>query len=149
MKNLFYINLVLISLLYACNSKQEQLLCKTWQVSDVQFLEEEKALVQSDTLQGNQLEVSKRNIREILLKNIYQFNDDGTFITGNAVAESEGKWELSNKAIRFTIGTGEKKKDKKIPLEKLTEDSLIFTMEKDQTTLPVRLILTPITVAND
>jgi hypothetical protein len=122
------------------------MLCKTWQVSDVQFYNVEKAIVLSDTLQGDQIEVAKVNLREMLMKNIYAFPEDGTFKTGNAIAEAGGKWKLRNDALVFMIDNEEGTKKKEIPVEKLTDDSLILAMGNDQTSLKVRLILTPVIV---
>lgn len=122
------------------------MLCKTWQVSDVQFYNVEQAIVLSDTLQGDQIEVAKVNLRDMLMKNIYAFNEDGTFKTGNAIAEAGGEWKLKNDALVFMVDNEEGTKKKEIPVEKLTEDSLILAMGNDQTSLKVRLILTPVIV---
>lgn len=122
------------------------MLCKTWQVSDVQFYNVEQAIVLSDTLQGDQIEVAKVNLRDMLMKNIYAFHEDGTFKTGNAIAEAGGDWKLKNDALVFMIENEEGTKKKEIPVEKLTDDSLILAMGNDQTSLKVRLILTPVIV---
>ncbi|MFN5920088.1 MAG: hypothetical protein ACK45I_02185, partial [Bacteroidota bacterium] len=134
----------ILFMIFACSNKREQMLCKTWQVSDVQFYNVEQAIVLSDTLQGDQIEVAKGNLRDMLMKNIYAFDEDGTFKTGNAVAEAEGEWKLKNDALLFVVVNEEGKKKKEVPVEKLTDDSLILAMGNDQTSLKVRLILTPV-----
>jgi hypothetical protein len=135
-----------VMLFAACTGKREQMLCKTWQVSEVEFYNVEQAIVLSDTIQGNQIEVAKSNLRELLMKNIYSFSTDGTYKTGNAVAESNGEWNLKSDMLVFIAENEEGKKRKEVPVEKLTDDSLILAMGNDQTSLKVRLILTPVIV---
>lgn len=120
------------------------MLCKTWVVSDVRFTNIEDALVHTDTIQGNELETRKLIIREMLMKNVYAFHDDGTYKTGNAVASAEGKWKLSGNAIKF-ISDNKELKPKLVDIEYLGEDSLVLNMEKDKTSLAVVLLLVPIT----
>jgi hypothetical protein len=127
--------------LLSCNNKEKNMLCKTWQVSDVQFLNEKETLVQSDTMQGNQQEVAKTILKELLMKNIYEFKADGSYMTGNAAANAEGQWELKGDAIRFI---GKEGKEKLVPIAKLQNDTLILLMQKDQTSLNVKLIMTPL-----
>ncbi len=131
--------------LVSCNSKEKKMLCKTWQVSDVIFLNEAESLVQSDTLQGNMQEVTKTLISDVLKKNIHQFNADGSYLTGNAVAETEGEWELEGKSIRFITKKDGKKNDKIIPIDRLTNDTLILIMTSDQSSMQMKLVLTPLT----
>lgn len=126
-----------------CTNKKEQMLCKTWIVSDVRFTNVEQATVHTDTIKGNELETRKLMIREMLMKNIYSFNDDGTYKTGNAVASAEGKWKLSGSAIKF-ISDNQDVSPKLISIEHLSEDSLLLNMENDKTSLAVSLLLLPI-----
>lgn len=135
--------ILLILLLAGCSGKKEEQLCKTWQVSDVVFLNESQSLVQSDTMQGNMQQVTKEVLSNVLKKNIYEFKNDGTYLTGNAMANSEGKWELEGKSIRFITEKEGKRTDKMIPIEKLQDDTLILILENDQSSLQMKLILTP------
>ena len=102
MKNLFLISISLL-ILASCSSKEKKLLCKRWQVYDVVFMNEKEATVQSDTMQGNMQKVTENILKDILMKNIYEFNTDGTYKTGNASASSTGKWELNGKKIKFIL----------------------------------------------
>jgi hypothetical protein len=131
-------------LLVACTNKKEQMLCKRWQVSDVIFLNEKEATVQSDTMQGNMLERTEIILKDVMMKNIYEFKDDGTYLTGNAAANAGGEWELSGNNIRFISKKGDEKKEKIVPIEQLQEDTLVLLLKQDQTTLDMKLILTPI-----
>lgn len=131
-------------LITACSNKKREMLCKTWQVSDVQFMNEKEATVISDTMKGNQIEVAKFQLREILMKNIYQFKDDGTYITGNESANAEGNWDLDGDAIRFTAKKDGETKEKRVKIEKFERDTLILLMQNDQTSLKVKLMLTPL-----
>lgn len=135
--------ILLILLIAGCSGKKEEQLCKTWQVSDVVFLNESQSLVQSDTMQGNIQQVTKEVLSNVLKKNIYEFKDDGTYLTGNAMANAEGKWELEGKSIRFITEKEGKRTDKMIPIEKLQDDTLILILENDQSSLQMKLILTP------
>ncbi len=135
--------ILLILLIAGCSGKKEEQLCKTWQVSDVVFLNESQSLVQSDTMQGNMQQVTKEVLSNVLKKNIYEFKDDGTYLTGNAMANAEGKWELEGKSIRFITEKEGKRTDKMIPIEKLQDDTLILILENDQSSLQMKLILTP------
>lgn len=136
---------IVVMLFSSCHNKQKENLCKTWQVSDVIFLNEAESLVQSDTMQGNIQEVTKTLISDVLKKNIHQFNSDGTYLTGNAAAESEGKWELQGQSILFISEKDGKKNEKIIPFEKLTKDTFIMIMKSDQSSMQMKLILTPLT----
>lgn len=142
MKNLFLIGTLLI-LLASCSNKDKKILCKRWQVYDVVFVNEKEATVQSDTMQGNMHKVTETILKDILMKNIYEFNADGTYRTGNAAASATGKWELSGKSIRFILDSDKEKKEKEIPYEKLENDSLILLMKNDQTSFQMKLILIP------
>ncbi len=135
--------ILLILLMAGCSGKKEEQLCKTWQVADVVFLNESQSLVQSDTMQGNMQQVTKEVLSNVLKKNIYEFKDDGTYLTGNAMANAEGKWELEGKSIRFITEKEGKRTDKMIPIEKLQDDTLILILENDQSSLQMKLILTP------
>jgi hypothetical protein len=65
-------------------------------------------------------------------------------MTGNAAASSGGEWAFSGNNIRFIIDNKEDKKEKMVPIEKLQEDTLIVLLKQDQTTIQMKLILTPI-----
>lgn len=134
----------MLLLLAACTNGKEQLLCKQWQVSDVVFINEKESIVQSDTMQGNLQKRTQMILRDVMMKNIYEFNSDGTYKTGNAAATAEGEWELSGNNIRFISRKNGEKKEKTVPIEKLQEDSLVVVLQQDQTTVPMKLILTPI-----
>ena len=134
----------LMLLIVACGNRNEELLCKQWQVSDVVFINEKEAMVQSDTMQGNLQKRTEVILRDVMMKNIYEFKDDGTYRTGNAAATAEGEWELKGNNIRFISRKNGEKKEKTVPIEKLQEDTLIVLLQHDQTTVPMKLILTPI-----
>lgn len=136
--------LPLMLLVAACSNRKEQLLCKQWQVSDVVFINEKEAMVQSDTMQGNLQKRTEMILRDVMMKNIYEFKDDGSYRTGNAAATSEGEWELKGNNIRFISHKNGEEKTKDFPIEKLQEDTLIVVLQDDQTTVPMKLILTPI-----
>lgn len=136
--------LPMLLLLVGCSNQKEKLLCKQWQVSDVVFINEKEALVQSDTMQGDLQKQTEMMLREVMMKNIYEFKDDGTYRTGNAAASSEGEWELSGNNIRFISHHNGEEKEKKFPIEKLQEDTLVVVLRDDQTTVPMKLVLTPI-----
>ncbi len=144
--NKWYLTLVLLSIisLFGCNGKREKMLCKRWQVSDVQFINESEAMVQSDTMQGNMQLQTEMMLRDVMMKNIYEFKDDGTYMTGNAAASSGGEWAFSGNNIRFIMDGKEGKKEKMVPLEKLQDDTLIVLLKQDQTTIQMKLVLTPI-----
>jgi hypothetical protein len=146
MTNKWYFTLVLLGLLglASCNGKREKMLCKRWQVSNVLFINETEAMVQSDTMQGNMQHRTELMLRDVMMKNIYEFKDDGTYMTGNAAASSGGEWAFSGNNIRFIIDNKEDKKEKMVPIEKLQEDTLIVLLKQDQTTIQMKLILTPI-----
>lgn len=127
----------------SCSSKQEKTLCRTWQVSDVRFNHIEKTMVQSDTIKGDEQRIRMMLLEDALMLNVYTFNVDGTYKTGNAAASSEGKWELNGNNIAF-ISLEKAGKEKKFKIEHLSEDSLILNMRNDQTTESVELLLTPI-----
>jgi hypothetical protein len=143
MKNLFLTGVLLV-LLISCSNKEKKFLCKRWQVYDVVFVNEKEATVQSDTMQGNIHKVTENILKDILMKNIYEFNADGTYKTGNAAASSTGKWELNRKSILFTLDNDKEKKGKEIPFEKLVNDTLIMLMKNDQTSFQMKLILIPL-----
>lgn len=142
----FFYSTLMISLvlLASCNNAKEKMLCKRWQVSDVLFINEKEATVQSDTMQGNLQHRTEIILKDVMMKNIYEFRDDGTYLTGNAAANAEGKWELSGNNIKFISDNGEEKKEKIVPVEKLQDDSLVLLLKQDQTTIQLKLILTPI-----
>ena len=82
MKNLF-LTITSLILLVSCSNKEKKMLCKRWQVYDVVFMNEKEATFQSDTMQGNIHKVTENILKDILMKNIYEFNADGTYKTGN------------------------------------------------------------------
>lgn len=125
-----------VCILMACNGENERMLCKTWQVSDVLFDLSEKQL-------DKEQEVAIALLKEMLTKNIYSFHADGTYSTRNAIAGAEGKWKLSGDEIIFTDGNNEKQ-SKRFPILKLTTDTLVISMENDQTSVPITLVLTQV-----
>ena len=136
--------LIITTIMAGCGNEKKTMLSKSWQVSDVQFINAADSTVLGDTLQGN-LQASREAIlRDVMIKNIYQFKSDGTYRTGNAAASSEGDWELSGNNIRFFLKTQDETKEKLVPIEKLTPDTLIVLLKQDQTTLQMKLILTPL-----
>jgi hypothetical protein len=137
--------LILLALIgfAACNGKREKMLCKRWQVSDVLFINESEAIVQSDTMQGNMQVQTELMLRDVMMKNIYEFKEDGTYMTGNAAASATGEWAFSGNNIRFISENSEGQKEKIVPIEKLQDDTLIVVLKQDQTTIQMKLILTP------
>ena len=130
----------------ACTSKNEKLLIKRWRVADVTFVDAEKAILQSDTMQGNLMLRQQAVLRDVLLKNLYEFNDDGTYITGNAAGTATGKWKISGNAITF-ISDVEKDgvaSTKKVPFQHLSDDSLVLLLNNDQTSIKLKLLLLPV-----
>jgi hypothetical protein len=130
----------------SCKGKKEKALIKRWRVADVTFIDADKATVQSDTMQGNLMLRQQAVLRDVLLKNLYEFKDDGTYITGNAAGTATGKWEISSNAITF-ISDVEKKgviATKKIPFEHLSDDSLVLLLNNDQTSVKLKLLLLPV-----
>lgn len=144
MKFLYVTLAGILLILGACNNAKEKMLCKRWQVSDVIFINEKETAVQSDTMQGNLQQRTEIILRDVMMKNIYEFKDDGTYLTGNAAANAEGEWELAGNNIRFISQKGDEQKEKIVPVEKLQDDSLVLLLKQDQTTLQMKLILTPI-----
>lgn len=141
----FYLTLAgALFLLASCNNAKEKMLCKRWHVSDVVFINEKEATLQSDTMQGNLQQRTEIILKDVMMKNIYEFKEDGTYLTGNAAANAEGKWELSGTNIKFISGEGKDQKEKVVPIEKLQDDSLVILLKQDQTTMQMKLILTPI-----
>lgn len=133
----------IILLCLGCNKNRVEQLCSHhWQVSDVQFINEEESMVLSDTMRGNQLEVAKFQLRDILMKNVYAFHTDGTYRTGNPSAGAEGKYKLEKKAILFINDSGSGAREKRVDIERFTSDSLILLMQNDQTSLKIKLVLT-------
>jgi hypothetical protein len=140
----FVFVLLLFIGLTACNNKREKMLCKRWQVSDVQFINESEAMKQSDTMQGNIQAQMEIVLRDVMMKNIYEFKDDGTYMTGNAAASAKGEWAFSGDNIRFISDQTDGQKTKIVPIEKLQEDTLIVVLKQDQTTIQMKLVLTPL-----
>jgi heat shock protein HslJ len=133
-------------LLAACESKQEKMLTKRWRVANVVFLDDEKTLAQNDTLQLQMVQRQRAVLKDVLMKNLYEFHKDGTYITGNAAATSGGEWELGNNAITFKSSApadGETH-TKRIPFEHLSHDSLVLILNNDQTSVNLKLVLLPV-----
>jgi hypothetical protein len=130
--------------LASCNNEREKMLCKRWQVSDVMFINEAESMVQSDTMQGDLQARTEMMLKEVMMKNIYEFKDDGTYMTGNEAASASGEWAFSGNNIRFISDKADGEKAKMVPIEKLQEDTLIVVLEQDQTSIQMKLILTPI-----
>jgi hypothetical protein len=143
MKTYIVVSMLLMALM-GCSNEREKMLCRRWQVSNVIFLNEKEATRQSDTMQGNMQQVTENILRDILMKNIYEFHDDGTYMTGNSASTSTGKWELHGKSIRFISDSDKEKKEKNIPFEKLEQDSLILLMKNDQTSFQMKLVMVPL-----
>jgi len=131
-------------LLFSCNSKEKKMLCKSWQIADVQFVHSKDDKQQIDITNDSIQHVSQQILRDILMKNIYEFHADGTYMTGNAAASSSGKWALEGNSIKFILDNDKEKKEKKIPYEKLENDSLILLMKNDQTSFQMKLVLVPL-----
>lgn len=140
---LFLISLAI--LFGACQSKQEKMLVKRWRVADVVFLDDEQTLAQHDTLQLTMLRRHRAALQDVLLKNLYEFHKDGSYITGNAAASSTGEWELRGNSILFkSNSSGEVKlANKTIPFDHLSNDSLVLVLNNDQTSVKMKLVLFP------
>lgn len=132
--------------LIACHSKQEKILSKRWRVADVVFLEDENVLAQNDTLQLSMLRRHRAALEDVLLKNLYEFHQDGTYITGNAAASSTGEWELRGNSIMFkSNSSGDvKSANKTIPFDHLSSDSLVLVFNNDQSSAKMKLVLYPV-----
>lgn len=134
---------VLLLLLHACSSKKEQALVRRWYVGDVIFIDDEKSIVQSDSMQGNMLVRQRAALRDVLMKNLYEFKEDGTYITGNAAGSATGQWELNASSITFKSDQTDKP-EKNISFEHLSEDSLVLLFNKDQSSVKIKLKLLPV-----
>lgn len=130
-------------MMLACTSKQERMLCKRWHVADVLFLDDELGLAQNDSLQLKTLRMHRAALKDLLLKNLYEFHDDGTYVTGNAAASSSGEWKLKSNSILFKSNS-DTKSTKAIPFEHLSNDSLVLLLENDQTSVKLKLVLYPV-----
>lgn len=140
---LIYVFVMMLTLLHtSCGNKKEMALIKRWYVGDVIFLDDEKSIVQSDSMQGNMLQRQRAALRDVLMKNLYEFKDDGTYVTGNATGSATGKWELNSNSITFKSDTKDKP-EKSITFEQLSEDSLVLLLNKDQTSVNMKLVLLP------
>lgn len=132
-----------ILLLAGCTDKKEQALARRWRVADVVFVNDGKGVVQSDTMQGEMLQRQRAVIKDVLMKNLYEFKPDGTYITGNAAGSATGTWDISGNNIVFKSDAAKDKGEKRIPFEHLSEDSVVLLFEKDQTSTKLKLILLP------
>lgn len=143
-KNEFAIVMLLL-LMLSCTDKREKALLRRWKVADVIFMEDKKAVVQSDTMQGNMILRQQAVMRDVLTKNLYEFKEDGTYITGNAAATSAGRWSLHATAIEFISDNNDngETKTKNIPLQHLSEDSMVLVLNNDQTSVKIKLVLIP------
>lgn len=136
---------LLTLLLAACESKQEKMLTKRWRVADVVFLDDERTLAQNDTMQLQMVQRQRAVLKDVLMKNLYEFHKDGSYITGNAAATSGGEWELGNNAITFKSQKAEGgEQTKRIPFEHLSHDSLVLILNNDQTSVNLKLVLLPV-----
>lgn len=135
--------IICLALAWSCNNSYN-LIINSWKVSKVDFLNEEQSLVQTDTLKGNNIQKLTREIlRDILLKNIYQFNSDGTCKITDLTHETKFNYTLKGqRAIVFS--NPENGSSKEIAIEKLTQDELIIITKSDQSSLQTKLTLTPI-----
>jgi hypothetical protein len=95
-------------------------------------------------MQGDMQQRTELMLKDVMMKNIYEFKDDGTYMTGNAAASSGGEWAFSGNNIRFIMDDKDGKKEKIVPIEKLQDDTLIVLLKQDQTTIQMKLILTPL-----
>ena len=134
---------IIISILFSCNSKKEKMLCKRWQVVNVIFIHGKDDTKKTDIKNDSTQVVEQNILRDILMRNIYEFHNDGTYMTGNLAASSGGKWKLDGNAIRFILDSDKERKEKEIPYEKLENDSLILLMKNDQTSFQMKLVMTP------
>lgn len=132
-----------ILLLLGCVNKKEEALTRRWRVADVIFINDGKGVVQSDTMQGEMLQRQRAVIKDVLMKNLYEFKADGTYITGNAAGSATGSWDISGNAIVFKSDQDKDKGEKRIPFEHLSEDSVVLLFEKDQTSTKLKLLLLP------
>lgn len=140
----FITGMVLLAMLFACGNAKKQALINRWYVAQVIFTDDSTQVLQSDTMQGNMLQRQRAVMRDVLSKNLYEFKADGTYITGNAAATSTGKWELVSGAIAFTSNEPDSKKEKLIPYEHLSTDSMVLVINNDQTSFPFKLVLKPV-----
>ena len=141
-----WVSVFMLFVFMACTSKKAKVLIKRWRVADVSFIDAEKATLQSDTMQGNLMLRQQAVLRDVLLKNLYEFNEDGTYITGNVTGTATGKWKLSGDAIIF-ISDVEKDgvaSTKKVPFQHLSDDSLVLLLNNDQTSIKLKLVLLPV-----
>jgi hypothetical protein len=128
----------------ACSNKKEKMLMKRWYVGDVRFPALSSDVLKSDTMQGNLIDRQRAALKDIMMKNLYEFKDDGTYITGNAMGTTTGNWKLKSNGILF-YGENEKgeEKEKIIPFSHLSDDSLVIQLKNDQTSYQIELLLLP------
>jgi hypothetical protein len=145
MKKIEWVLMLMLLLAIACTDKREKALVRRWRVADVIFLDDKQSVVQSDTMQGNMMQRQRAVMRDVLTKNLYEFKADGTYITGNVAATSTGKWNLQATAIEFISDgkEGNEQKTKSIPVQHLSEDSLVLVLNNDQTSVKLKLLLLP------
>lgn len=129
---------------FSCTDKKEQALVRRWRVSDVLFMDDKKSTVKSDSMQGNMIQMQRAVLKDVLMKNLYEFKDDGSYITGNAAALATGKWKIKGNNIEFISDSDKEKNTKKIPYEVLTEDSCVLVLNNDQTSFKLKLLLVPV-----
>ena len=145
MKKIEFSLMLLILLCSGCTDSREKALTRRWRVADVVFIQDQKSVVQSDTMQGNMIQRQQAVMRDLLMKNLYEFKEDGSYITGNAAATATGKWNLHATAIEFISEDAEsgEEKTKNIPLQHLSEDSMVLILNNDQTSVKLKLLLLP------
>lgn len=137
--------LVWITVFISCTSREEKMLAKRWRVADVIFMEDAQAKAQNDTMQLQVLQRQRAVLKEVLMKNLYEFHKDGTYITGNAAATSTGEWKLGDHAVFFKsdAGKGGEEHLKRIPFERLSKDSFVLILNNHQASVNLKLVLLP------
>jgi len=139
----FIILLTFVAGMLSCSDNHKKDLQKKWKVADVAFVNEQEALVQSDTLGGeNMMEHTKEIVRNILLKNIYDFSDGETCVISDGEFKTTFNYELKKGLIRFT--SAEDKTGKLIDVASLSNDTLILVLRNDQSSLQSKLTLIPL-----
>jgi len=129
---------------FSCTDNKEQALARRWRVGDVRFTDDKKSTVKSDSMQGNMIQMQRAVLKDVLMKNLYEFKADGSYITGNAAALATGKWKIKGNNIEFISDSDKEKNTKKIPYEVLTEDSCVLVLNNDQTSFKLKLLLIPV-----
>ncbi|MBW7844349.1 MAG: lipocalin family protein [Bacteroidia bacterium] len=128
----------IFSVLISCNNKREMMLVKRWYVADVMFEKQKNNYMSKDSInEERQLAI----LKDVLTKNLYEFKENGTYVTGNITGNVGGKWNLNAESITLK---SDNKTEKEIPIEHLSEDSLVLLFNNDQTSVKLHLILKPV-----